>query len=128
MILQKINRSLELIVKAKWKFYAPKQKDILVYDAAHNPFKKILPKKKMNHYFTRFHGDQLQEVEVNFFILFKCLINLNLSDVGDWRYKMITFNDFWLKKKKLFDSIFLPTLCVQKNKYFIVYFRFPTFI
>ena len=82
MILKKINRFLELIVKAKWKFDAPQQKDILVYDAAQNPFRNILPKKKMNYYFTRFHGDRLEEVEVNFFILFKCLMNLSLSSHG----------------------------------------------
>jgi len=68
-----IKKTIKFILSANWKFFPPKKKKILVYDAgAYNPFHKYLKNYGYNLFFKR--GEQ-----INIFIIFKCLIQLDVS-------------------------------------------------
>jgi len=73
------------LILAKWKFLAPKPKEILIFDGIQNPFKYYFKKEKYNILFRR--GE-----EINLYIFFLCLIELNISS-KNYHKKYIKFSN-----------------------------------
>jgi surface carbohydrate biosynthesis protein len=67
-----IKKKISLIVDSKWIFKKPKEKPILIIDGINNPFSFYFNKKQYNIFYRRFE-------EINFFIIYKCILNLNIS-------------------------------------------------
>ena len=69
----RIKDLIKIILSADWKFFPPKNKRILIYDAGvFNPFQKYLRNYGYNLFFKR--GEQ-----INVFIILKCLLQLDVS-------------------------------------------------
>ena len=69
----RIIRNIKIILFSKWKFFPPRNKKILVYDAGgYNPFHKYISKYGYNLFYKR--GEQ-----INLYIIFKCLFQLDVS-------------------------------------------------
>lgn len=67
-------KHLKYFFKAKWTFKPPKKNKFVIVDD-HNPFTNYLNKED----FTALHR---RGEEINFFVIFKCIINFNLSSLG----------------------------------------------
>ena len=63
---------IKYFFKAKWSIKSPKKNKFVLVDGNYNPFTKYIDKKKFTTLYRR--GE-----EINFYIIFKCLLKLKFS-------------------------------------------------
>ena len=79
------------ILKSRWIFKKPSQKDILIFDSLHNPFKNLFKKKDYNLFFARLE-------EINIYILIECIKSRSLN------FKSYVKNFIKISKPKIIIS------------------------
>ena len=72
MKLKIIIKKIILLATSKWVLKKPKERPMLIIDGINNPFSLYFDVKQYNIFYRRFE-------EINFYIIYKCLIDLNLS-------------------------------------------------
>lgn len=108
---------LKYLFKAKWNFLPPKKNKYVLVDGSYNPFLKYINKKDFTILYRR--GE-----EINFFILFQCLINFKFNTI-DYCKKFIlyvspnlifTAFEYHTIFYKLSKSTGIKTVMLQKGK------------
>jgi surface carbohydrate biosynthesis protein len=108
MNLKLIIKKISLIVNSKWLFKKPEEKPILIIDGINNPFHFYYNTKQYNIFYRRFE-------EINFYIVYKCIINFNIS-AQNYLKNLIKY----AKPKILITSIDNNPSFYQYSQYFAV--------
>lgn len=107
---------IKYFFKAKWSIKSPKKNKFVLVDGNYNPFIKYIDKKKFTTLYRR--GE-----EINFYIIFKCLLKLKFSTL-DYCVEFIkhvspklilTAFDYHIIFYKLSRKTGIKTLMIQKG-------------